>query len=280
MVESSLNGLPTFPLEILDQIVGLHSDPGKTRHSPTLLALHSTSREFRACALRYICEYVSIGCGKPHKPNDRLHGVLHPSHINSRLGGIAPYIKSLDISLNIGNCRLQERSSSGVHIVDIEALRTISDESSLRGLRLDGGSWIGSLFFPSLVWRHVPEKIRVTLEGLLQLPTLEELQIGPVSGLPENLLEYVCAQEVELRECSFSGPRFVRPSTRGESSAITNISVIRSCVPADTAFPNLRRITGNGLLADQFDVMWRIIFSARQTLKVLEIYGTHCTYFR
>ncbi|KAF5316445.1 hypothetical protein D9619_006696 [Psilocybe cf. subviscida] len=61
------------------------------------------------------------------------------------------------------------------------------------------------------------------------------------------------------------------------SGSVPSLALASSCVPADTAFPNLRRITGNGLLADQFDVMWRIIFSARQTLKVLEIYGTHCT---
>ncbi|KAF5318194.1 hypothetical protein D9619_012157 [Psilocybe cf. subviscida] len=233
--------IPCLPMEILEEIVGFHGRKEEEKPSATLLACLATSRQFRECALRYLCANVPVYLDQPNRLK-KLHDCITPA-------GFSPYMKSVTIILTsrpFGEplCLNED--------VALPLLDTLLHQLSLRTITIQG----------NLSWIELPPKISLMLQSLLQATTVTCLCLRWLRDIPPELLSH---RSYELVTFVDAGTSTSWPLTKLDTTFLT----LKSARFINSFLPNLRHI--KSVFYDQGRVTWKTVENCCNTLETIRV---------
>lgn len=279
---------PSLPPELLEKIVDAHSQlpldddaiiPPGQQLSPSMLALHSTSRQLRHIMMRHMFHDIHICCGEVYKDMDKLRRLILPnSTTDLPFGSIGPHIKSLHIHIghtywfdNIENISsMTDELSQLFHVSLFDA---ILDQSPLTTLFLGGLLTWGT----ACAWDILPRDFQRTISSLIQLPTLRSFNLDQIRGLKAEL--FVCApglKELAITK-TLEYELFDNPVAM-QNLDIISLTIRSSGISEKLDLPTLQNLSATQLPSNCLDILWRVITSSWKNLTSLEIDDNYYRY--
>lgn len=225
----------------------------------TLLACLATSKQFRQCALRYLCADAPVYLDRPNQLKRLCDCIIS--------AGVSPYMKSIAIVFSsksplgpdTGPPRLNEK-------IVLPLLNTILRKLTLRKLTLQGLRLPANLS-GNLPWPQVPRKTRLALQSFMRVPTVTSISIRSFQDVPPELLS----------QCSYESFTFVDGSMSTSSSVVkvnTTYLTLESAQLMNISLPNLRHFKARSHHRYHHKSIWEVMNSCHNTLETIEIRGT------
>ncbi|KAF5316180.1 hypothetical protein D9619_006663 [Psilocybe cf. subviscida] len=238
--------------------------------SPSVLALLSTSRQLRFCAIRHIFRDIHIYCGEVDEPMNKLRQLIMPdSAADLPLGSIAPNIKSLYIHIAEGFSNNPPCYDSTDELFHSSLLDSIRHQSPLHTLFL-GGFVTSNL---ACSWDELPTDIQRTVTSLLRLPSLKSFEIYSISSMNGEIFRDIAIQKLSvagsLEYGLFNNSVVNIPAIQNHD--ILSLQIQRSGVTAMLSLHNLQHLSASCLPLQCLDALWRTITSSWRNLTRLEI---------
>lgn len=274
---AALLTLRALPLEILEEIVDfraqLDGDPANWTHvarpwSPGMLALLSTSKQLRFCAIRHIFHDIHIYCGAHKRRMNRLRKLIVPGIANLPLGSIAPLIKSLYIHTIARDDEIPKDKLSGSYQVSL--LDAIRNKSPLCSLSLEAFME----YEKPRPWDTLPPDFQRTVISFFRIPSLKSFKTRGICGIHGQIFRDASLHKLWIADSVYEFGHFTYPAVNMRSiqnNHITSLVIHQSDLPNQLSLPNLQHLFVARLPSAFLNALWATITSTWSNLISLEI---------